>query len=262
MLNRKPKEKKVLGVIPARLGSTRIPEKMLKLIAGKPLIQWTIERTLKATSLDALVLATDSEQIAEIGRTLGVPVIMTPSELPTGTDRVAYAVREFEDFIPEIVVNIWGDEPLYPASAIDQCVELLFEDPELPVAGVGDKIEDEALLAEPSIVQVLTDIQNRVLYFTRAAVPYPHHGQEPFDHYHVIGAMAMRRDFLMKFLELPRTPSERREGIEQLRILEHGYRMRIVKGNYRNLGVNTPEELERVRAMVAARLSTEEGTSL
>lgn len=254
-----PDKKNVLGVIPARLGSTRIPEKMLLPIAGKPLIRQTVERTLKAKSLDALIVATDSERIAEVVRALGVPVMMTPSELPTGTDRVAYAAARFLDFTPEIVVNVWGDEPMYPPEAIDKVVAALQEDESLQVAAAADLIEDEEMRAAPSVVRVLTDLQGNALCFTRAAAPY-RHTDAAYDDYHVIGVMAMRRAFLDAFLALPRTPIECVEGVEQMRILEHGIRMRMVKGRFRNLGVNTPEELERVRAMMETPITTHGGT--
>ncbi len=244
--------KKVLGIIPARLGSTRIPEKMLKEIAGKPLIEWTVERSKKAKSLDALVVATDSERIAEVVRPLGVPVIMTPSELPTGSDRAAAATKLFTDFTPDIVAVIWGDEPLYPASAIDECVSLLLTDPDLQVAIAADRIHNEEIWRQPSVVKVLTDLQNNVLSFSRAPVPYPYR-ESDIDLYHVIGACVFRREFLDRFVGLAQTPLELREGVEQMRILENGVRMRITKGDYGSLGVNTPDELEVVRAIMAAR---------
>jgi 3-deoxy-manno-octulosonate cytidylyltransferase (CMP-KDO synthetase) len=245
--------KKVLGVIPARLGSTRIKEKMLCDICGKTLIEQTILRTQKAQKLDALIVATDSNRIAEVVRKLGVQVIMTPTELNTGTDRVAAAVEQFTDFVPDIVVNIWGDEPLYPAEAIDECVSLLLDDDELSVASVADRINDEAMIKEPSIVKVLTDLDNNVLSFSRAVVPHPYDNKPMSDSYHIIGVMAMQKDFLDQFLKLPQTPLELKEGIEQMRIIEHGYRMGIVKGDYLNLGVNTPEELEEVRKILNSR---------
>jgi|SRR3989338_8770228 len=248
---------KVLGIIPARLGSTRIPEKMLKDICGKPLIQWTVERTLKARSLDALVVATDSERIAEIVKPLGVPVIMTPSELHTGSDRAAAAAKLFTDFTPDIIAIIWGDEPLYPAEAIDNCVSLLLDDPELQAGIAADRIHDEEMWRQPSVVKVLADLKNNVLSFSRAPVPYAYHAKASTDLYHVIGVMVARREFLYQFLQMPQTPLELREGIEQMRILENGVRMRIHKGDYGSLGVNMPEELEQVRAIVAARLKGE-----
>ena len=252
------KKPKVLGIIPARLGSTRVPEKMLADICGKPLIAWTIERTKRAKSLDALVVATDSERIREVVEAEGVPVIMTSPDLATGTDRTAAAAKLFRDFTPDIVVTIWGDEPLYTHEAIDAVVELLSADPTLDVAGVADRIEGEALHAEPSLVKVLTSLDGTVLSFSRAAVPHPYRSKEA-EPYHITGAQAMRRDFLFKYLELPQGPLERTEGVEQMRILEHGYRMKVVKGDYGNLGVNTPAELDQVRAMMAARLANEKG---
>lgn len=245
--------KKVLGVIPARIGSTRIPEKMLADIAGKPLIQHTIERTLKAELLDHLIVWTDSKDIAHIAESLGVQVHLTSSELSTGTDQVIETAKQFKGFNPEIVVNIWGDEPMYPASAIDDCIKELQKDKTLAVSLAGDKITDESMLREPSIVQVLTDINNNVLFFSRAPIPYQYTDYHYDDHYHVIGVMAMRRDFVDSFAGLHRTPIEMAEGVEQLRILEHGYRMRLVKGEYNNLGVNTPEELEIVRQIYSSK---------
>ena len=244
---------KVLGVIPARLQSTRVPEKMLKDICGKPLIERTIERTRKAKSLDALVVATDSPRIKEVVERLGVEVIMTPSELPTGTDRVGAAAKQFKKFMPSIIVNIWGDEPLYPPEAIDECVSLLKADSRLEVAGVADLLEDRTLINEPSIVKVLTNLNNDALVFTRSPIPYVRNKGSEIPVYHVIGAMAMRFDFLFSFLKLPQTPIELMEGVEQMRILEHGYRMRMVKGRYRNLGVNTLKELKKVRGIYRAR---------
>ena len=245
-------KKKVLGIIPARLGSTRIPEKMLKDICGKSLIQRTIERTKGAKSLDALVVSTDSERIADVVRSLDVSVIMTDPELPTGTDRVAATVDLFTDFAPDIVVNIWGDEPLYPASVIDDCVQMLLSDDSLSAVVAADHITDEKMIHEPSIVQVLTDINNNALLFSRVALPYPY-TDTPIEYHHVIGALAMRREFINTFRTLPRTPIETREGVEQMRILEHVYRIGVVKGEFENLGVNTPDELEIVRGIYEQR---------
>jgi len=243
---------KVLGIIPARLGSTRIPEKMLADICGKPLIQRTVERTLQAKKLDAVIVATDSKRIAEVVKSLGVPVIMTPPELPTGSDRAAAATKLFTDFTPDIIATIWGDEPLYPAHVIDEAVSLLLEDPNLHASIAADRIKNEVMWREPSVVKVLTDLQNNVLSFSRAPVPYDYMNTR-LDLYHVIGVMVTRREFLFQFLNMAQTPLEKREGVEQMRMLENGFRMRVTKGNYGSLGVNTPAELEQVRAMIAVR---------
>lgn len=245
---------KVLGIIPARLGSTRIPEKMLQDLGGKTLIERTIERTKNATMLDQLVVSTDAQEIAELAEAAGLKVFMTDPELPTGTDRVAATLELFTDFEPDIVVNVWGDEPLYPSSVIDDVANALIEDEEAVAVVAADRITEEKLVEEPSIVQVLTDLNDTVLCFSRCPVPYGH-TTEPYDHYHVIGAMAMRADFLKTFVDLPRTPIERREGVEQMRILEHGYKMKAVRGDFKNLGVNTPAELEIVREIYKKRES-------
>lgn len=248
---------KILGVIPARSGSTRIKHKMLEsIMPGKTLVQMTFERSKKAKILDELIVATDSDEIEKSIRDVGGRVIRWPLPLASknGTEGVALALEQFKDFVPDIVVNIWGDEPLYPAEAIDKCVDLLIKDSELQVSSVADRITDDVMIVEPSIVKVLTDLNNNALAFSRATIPFPYNPKSNYDHYHVIGVMAIRREFLDRFLKLPQTPLELREGVEQWRILEHGFRMGIVKGDYQNLGVNTPEELEKVRSIISSRI--------
>ena len=244
------KSKKILGVIPARLGSTRVPRKMLANIHGKTLLQRTYERTKDTELIDRLIIATDSDEISLSCESFGAEVIMTSSDLPTGTDRVAAAVSKFTEFEPDIVVNIWGDEPLFPAKAIDNCISLLLEDEKLHVGGIADLIEDSTLLKEPSIVKVLTDKDNNAIFFSRGEIPYPYDKDVHFDSYQIVGAMAMQKEFLGKFLQLPQMSIEKRQSIEQMRIIEHGFKMRIIKGRYQNLGVNTPEDLQRVRSIL------------
>ncbi len=238
-------KQKVLGIIPARIGSTRIPNKMLKDICGKPLIQRTYERSKHAKSLDALIIATDSDEIESVAKACGARVIRSIADHKNGTERAAEAARLFTDFVPDIVVTIWGDEPLYPPVAIDKCVQMLQEQPELQAVTAADRIVDESMVHANSVVEVVTDIHNHALYMSRAAIPY-HFTQHALDYYHVIGAMAMRREFLFKYIEMEQTPLEKTESVEQLRILEHGFKLGIVKGDFANLGVNTPEEYEQV----------------
>lgn len=241
------KKLKVLGIIPARLKSSRIPEKMLADVSGKTLIERTIERTKEAKLLDAFIVATDSEQIAKVARNAGIEVIMTDENIPTGTDRVGKAVKLFTGFNPDIVVNIWGDEPFFSAEAIDDCIKLLLEDSELPVAGVVDKLSDEKMIESPSTVKLVTDSNNKVLNLSRSRIPHHYDSNEVPEYYHIIGVMAWKKDFLLSFLDLPRTPLELAEGVEQLRVLEHGYNMKVVKGEFNSLGANLPEELETLR---------------
>lgn len=238
---------KVLGIIPARIGSTRIPGKMLEDLGGKPLIQRTYERTLKAESLDAVIVATDSEDIKAVMEKLGAQVIMTPSELKNGTERSGVAVRDFTDFDPDIVVTVWGDEPLYPASVIDKCVQMLIEQSDLQVSTSADRITDPDMIGRNSVCKVVTDVNDHAMYISRSVIPYDFTKKEKIDYYHVTGAMALRKDFLLKYVEMEQTPLEKIDGIEQLRIMENGYKLGIVKGDFANLGVNTPEELIEVR---------------
>jgi len=237
---------KVLGIIPARIGSTRIPEKMLMDLAGKTLIERTYERSAKANCLDALIIATDSDRIAEAVRPLQARVIMTAIHHKNGTERASEALKKFDEFVPDIVVVIWGDEPLYPASVIDLCVDKLKEDSELQAVVAADKIIEPEMFAAESVVKIVTDTNDHALYISRAQIPHMY-TKEPHTSYHVIGAMAMRTDFLLKYVSMTQTPLERIEGVEQLRIIENGYKLGVVKGNFHNLGVNTPEELEEVR---------------
>jgi len=247
-------EDRVLGIIPARIGSTRIPGKMLKDICGEPLIQRTYERSTGATSLDALIVATDSDDIESKAIEFGARVIRSVKDHKNGTERAAEATKFFSDFIPDIVVTIWGDEPLYPAFAIDKCVQMLKNNPDLDAVTAADRITDSKMIDVNSVVKIVTDINDQALYISRSVIPYNFTNQQ-VDYYHVIGAMAMRREFLFKYIEMEQTPLEKIESVEQLRILENGYKLGIVKGDFDNLGVNTPEEYVEVVKMYEARLA-------
>ena len=247
---------KVLGVIPARIGSTRIPNKMLKDICGKTLIQRTFERTKEAQSLDALVIATDSDDIEQTAVSFGSRVIRSIADHKNGTERAGEAVRLFTDFIPEIVVIVWGDEPLYPASAIDSCVKMLRENPQIDAVTAAERITSPKMIDVNSVVKIVTDIHSHALYISRSVIPYNFTNQN-VDHYHVIGAMAMRTEFLFKYIEMEQTPLEKIESVEQLRILENGYKLGIVKGDFENLGVNTPDEFVEVEKIFQKRLSVD-----
>lgn len=245
---------KILGVIPARIGSTRIPEKMLKDICGKPLIQRTYERSKEAGTLNELVIVTDSDEIESVARGFGAKVLRSVREHNNGTERTAEALELFTDFSPDIVVTIWGDEPLYPATAIDACVEMLRNDDSLFAVTAADRIVDERMINENSVVKIVTDIHNHALYISRATIPYNFRDNQ-VDYYHVIGAMAMRPQALSKYVTFAQTPLEIIEGVEQLRILENGFKLGIVKGDFENLGVNTPDEFEKVVEIYKKRIS-------
>ena len=244
---------KVLGVIPTRLGSTRIPEKILHNIHGKTLIEWTYKRSKQARLLDDLVVATDSDRIAEVVKSFGAEAIMTSVKHQTGTDRAYEAAKKYKKFSPDVVAVIWGDEPLYPASIIDACIKKLLSDRELVAVAAADNITDPAMLGTDSVVKVVTDKDDRAIYISRALIPHWYKGDAP-KYYHIIGAMVMRMDFLKKYVSMKQTPLEQIEGVEQLRIIENGYKLGIIKSNSGNLGVNTPIELQEVKRIIGNKL--------
>lgn len=240
---------KVLGVIPARLKSTRLPEKLLKEIHGKPLIYHTWKRALMAKTLTHVLIATDSKVIFDLCAAFGADVMMTPSDIQCGSDRVAAAAKKFKKFKPDIVVNIQGDEPMMPKDAIDNCVKALIKDPVAVVSTPCTPFLEAADVASPNFVKAICDKKGNALYFSRAVIPYPR--DEFKGYFKHLGLYVFRADFLQKYVRLAQTPLELAEKLEQLRILENGYRIKLVKGNFRNMEVNTEEELERARKMMA-----------
>jgi 3-deoxy-manno-octulosonate cytidylyltransferase (CMP-KDO synthetase) len=239
------KDIKVLGIIPARLDSTRLERKMLKDMVGKTLIERTYERTTAATALSALVVATDSEEIETIVRSQGATVIRSRKEHRNGSERAAEAAELFADFVPDVVAIIWGDEPLYPASIIDACVEKFITEGDYDAVSAAFKISDPAMVGVNSVGTVVTDVNDKVLYISRSLIPYNYTNQI-VDYYHSTGIMVMSLDFLKKYNSLPQTPLEIIEGVEQLRILENGYSLGVIKTDANNIGVYTQEDYDKV----------------
>ncbi len=239
---------RILGVIPARYASSRFPGKALAPLAGRPLIQHVYERAVQARYLSALVIATDDPRIAEAARAFAARVCMTRADHPSGTDRVAEAASADP---AELVVNIQGDEPLIDPAAIDAAVLGLLEAPEIPMGTLKKRIEDPAELTNPNVVKVVTDGFGNALYFSRSRIPYVRVGAEEAPCYKHVGLYVYRRDFLLKYPELPVGPLERAERLEQLRALENGYKIRVVETEYESRGVDTPEDLRLVEGLLA-----------
>jgi 3-deoxy-manno-octulosonate cytidylyltransferase (CMP-KDO synthetase) len=240
----------VLGVIPARYGSTRFPGKLLAVLGGKALLLHVWDRAREAGSLARLVVATDDERIGNVVRAAGGEVRLTPSGVASGSDRVALVARELEregeSF--EVVVNLQGDEPFLPGQAIDRAVSLLEEDAAAAVATLAVPVAREEA-ERPDVVKVVVDGRRRALYFSRARIPYPREGDaSPLKH---VGIYAFRRSYLERFIALPPSPLELAEGLEQLRILEDGAGIRVGVGDWEVLGVDTPEDLVRAEAHLA-----------
>lgn len=234
----------VLCVIPSRIGSTRTPRKPLLPIQGKPMIQWVYENASRCKALSKVIVATDSEEIADVIRAIGGHVEMTDPALPTGSDRVACVAEKYPDM--EVVINLQGDEPFIKPKMLEQLIApyLAGERPEMTT--LAYKLDMENKYSDPGAVKVITDLQGNALYFSRSPIPYfRQEVQAPV--YHHMGLYAFRRDFILVYRTLAQTPLERAESLEQLRVMEHGYKIRVCLTEDRTLEVNTPEEYEQAQ---------------
>ena len=244
------KKLKVLGVIPTRLNSQRLPGKMLADVCGKPLIQRTYEQVKKSKVLDAVVIATDSKEIAKVARSFGAPVIMSSSKHEVGTDRVAEAVKKFKDFKPDIVVNLWGDCPLISMEEIKGVVDLLKKYPDIDAAGAASVITETRDIESPSVVKVTMNRDRDVLYFSRSVIPFVRRTDVPVTYYQSRGIWALRPHALFGYASLSRTSLELVEEVEQYRFIERGYKMKMICGEFPGVDVNVQEELDTVRRIV------------
>ena len=233
-------------IIPARYGASRFPGKPLASLAGKPLIRHVAERASKARGVDLVVVATDDDRIAAVARSCGARAVMT-GPAATGTDRVAEAVRQLAPR-PAVVVNLQGDEPLIEPAAVETLLGAM-SDPQVKMATLARPLA-EGELERPQVVKVVCAANGDALYFSRAAIPHRRAGgTSPMARAHV-GIYAFREPFLQEFAALPQGRLEQEESLEQLRALEQGHRIRVVETQYGGFGVDTPEDLERARAML------------
>jgi len=238
---------RILGVIPARFASSRFPGKPLAPLAGKPMLQHVYERANQARYLTKVVIATDDERIYNVARAFGAPVLMTRPDHRSGTDRIAEVASAD---VASIIVNIQGDEPLIDPAAIDAAALTLAGDEKLVMATLSKRIENLDEINDPNVVKVVSGLTGNAIYFSRNAIP---HGSAI--HYKHIGLYVYRREFLLAYSNLPVGPLEQAERLEQLRALENGYRIRVVETEYDSLGVDTPEDLERVAALFEPSLA-------
>jgi 3-deoxy-manno-octulosonate cytidylyltransferase (CMP-KDO synthetase) len=248
---------KILGVIPARFSSSRFPGKVLAEIAGKPVLQYVFERASLARYIASTIVATDDERVYEAARRFGAPVRMTRSDHISGTDRVAEVASAHSC---DIVVNIQADEPLIDPEAIDAAILPLVHDFAIPMSTLKKGIEDPREIADPNVVKVVTDRAGDAIYFSRSPIPHqaspprgwPARGtdasvcQPSSGYFKHIGLYVYRRAFLLDYSSLPVGPLEQAERLEQLRALENGHRIRVVETDCESMGVDTPQDLERV----------------
>ena len=243
-----------MGVIPARFASSRFPGKVLAQISSKTMLQHVYERCAQARYLTSTTIATDDERVYAVAKGFGANVRMTRADHPTGTDRVA-EVASAET--AEVVVNIQGDEPLIDPAAIDAAILPLVHDSEIVMGTLKKRIENAREISDSNVVKVVTDRQGDAIYFSRCPIPYVRSTQAGLPatpYFKHVGLYVYRRDFLLRYSALPIGPLEEAERLEQLRALENGYRIRVVETEYESLGVDTPDDLERVSRLFEASL--------
>lgn len=245
-----------VAVIPARYQSSRFPGKALADLCGKPLIEHVYRRVADTPGLDAVLVATDDERIADVVTSFGGRAVMTRSDHRSGTDRIAEVAASLTS---DVIVNVQGDEPLIEPAMIAQALRPFATAPDAVMSTLRRRLDRDADYRSPHVVKVVVDEASNALYFSRAPIPYERDapaGRLPESCWQHIGLYAYRRDFLIALARLPPTPLELLESLEQLRVLEHGYRITAVETTFEAIGVDTPADLERVRLLLTTAAST------
>jgi len=243
----------VVGVIPARYASQRLPGKPLVDLLGKPMIQHVYERSVKATLLNQVIVATDDRRIADAVRSFGGEVMMTSADITSGSDRVAAVARQVQG---DVFVNVQGDEPLIAPEMIDEAIRVVLDDQNAGIGTLAKKIESPEDLVNPSVVKVVVGNDSYALYFSRSPIPFMrdvadrtkwHDHQAFFKH---IGIYVFRRESLLQYGELLESPLERAERLEQLRILENGFRIKVGFTSYDSIPIDTERDVERILSLL------------
>ena len=236
----------VIGVIPARYSSTRFEGKVLADISGKPMLQHVWERAGEALLLEDLIIACDDERIANAAKEFGAKVVFTAKAHASGTDRICEVVNPLD---VKIIINIQADEPLIHPVMIDSIAQALLDDSSISMATLMKAIENLKELNDPNVVKVVVDKNNFALYFSRSAIPYHAKNSEIKSpvYYKHIGLYGYTKDFLFIYKNFPVSNLEEIERLEQLRVLEEGLRIKVMETKYETLGVDTPEDLEKLK---------------
>jgi len=242
---------KILGVIPARYNSTRLPGKVLREIAGKPMIYWVYHNALRSPLLENLIIATDSDLVLSACNDLNLPVTMT-GDHPTGSDRL-YEVMLRTD--ADIYVNIQGDEPTVRPEHIEGLLTPLLRNEAFGVSTLKVKMTAEAAKS-PDVVKVVTGSDGGALYFSRHPIPFQRNAENATQYYKHLGLYAYRREALQSFFTFPQTPLELSESLEQLRLIENGIRIHVAETQFDTVGVDTQQDLNEVIAMFSNQRST------
>lgn len=231
----------ILCVIPARIGSTRLPRKPLSLLAGKPMVYRTYQGAKACSAFTKVVVATDSKEIFDIIADCGGEAVMTDSSIETGSDRVAFVSKQFPEM--DVVVNLQGDEPFVRHEMLTALVQPYLNGERPVMTTIANPLDYERQYKNPDFVKVIVDKNFDALYFSRSPIPYQREVIENIPVYHHQGMYAFTREFLEKYTKLPQTPLELSEKLEQLRVLENGYKIRVCITPFKTLEINTPAEL-------------------
>jgi 3-deoxy-manno-octulosonate cytidylyltransferase (CMP-KDO synthetase) len=235
----------VVAIIPARFGSSRFPGKPLALIAGKPMILRVYELTRQVPDLEEVYVATDDNRIAACVQSIGGKSVLTGREHASGSDRLAEAARILNLSADAIVVNIQGDQLVFPPSLISELIAVLQADPETALVTPIRRFSDPVQASNPNLVKAVFDHRHYALYFSRSAIPYYRDNGGTDYFYKHIGIYVYRQDFLQRFVKLPPGSWEAAEKLEQLRALEYGYKIRVVETAFETLEVDTPEDAQK-----------------
>ncbi len=241
---------KKCAFIPARYQSSRFPGKPLALIAGKPMIQRVYERAVRCLQLTDVVVATDDNRILNCVEGFGGNVIMTSESHYSGTDRIAEAAQMMSLEPEDIVINIQGDQPVFDTGIISQLVEPLENDPGIPMTTLKNRILREDNVNNPNHVKVVTDRQGFALYFSRHPIPYFRDSEDLGRHYKHLGFYGFRMEFLVRFTKLSKGVLESAEKLEQLRALEHGFKIMVVETAMDSVEVDVPEDVNRIEEVI------------
>ncbi len=243
---------KIVAIIPARYASTRFPGKPLADLAGRPLIEHVYRRVTECRAIGTVIVATDDDRIRQAVEAFGGRVQMTHKAHVSGTDRVAEVARALDC---ELVVNVQGDEPLIDPSMIEEALEP-FADAAVQISTLRRKIDDRSEFFDPHVTKVVVDRGGRALYFSRTPIPHHRDADAPLEAWKHVGLYVYRRRFLLEFARMLPTPLERLEALEQLRAIEHGVTIAVVETRHDSIGVDTPEDLEKVRRVLSAAART------
>jgi len=242
-----------IAIIPARYQSTRLPGKALADIAGRPMIEHVYRRASAARSVSRVIVATDDRRIVEAVEAFGGDVRLTAASHQSGTDRLAEVAASLDC---DLVVNVQGDEPVLAPETIDAAVLSFYETPSLEMSTLRRRITDAEELRNPNVTKVVVDREGFAMYFSRAPIPFTRPGQPEAPAWAHVGLYVYRRETLLRLAALPPTALERAEALEQLRALEHGIRIKAIETTHDTIGVDTPEDLARVRALLAHAITT------